>query len=152
MQLKQGQPSLAATLETNLPSVTNYYLGNDPSKWRPAVPNYGRVRFKDVSPGIDIVYYGKEGKLEYDFIVKPDADPDQIKLSFTGADSLRLNPAGDLVLAVNGGGLIQKKPGLYQGVDGPPLPTPRPHPLFPPNEVLFAVTPPHPFPPPLTPP
>ncbi len=118
MRMRAANPARSPKLEALLPSVTNYYLGSDPAKWRPNVPNYARVRFEEVYPGIDVVYYGTEGKLEFDFIVRPGADPSQIRLSFSGADSMRLNPAGDLVLSAGGRQLIQRKPVIYQEHNG----------------------------------
>ena len=67
-----------------LPSVSNYFTANDPKKWRTDVPNYAKVRYKDIYPGIDLIYYGNQRQLEYDFVVAPGADPRGIALSFEG--------------------------------------------------------------------
>jgi len=64
-----------------LPGKTNYFIGNDPKKWRTNVPTYAQVRYHDVYPGVDLVYYGNQGgQLEYDFVVAPGADPSAIAL------------------------------------------------------------------------
>jgi hypothetical protein len=97
------------------PSTTNLYLGKDPAKWRRGIPNYGRVQVQGLYPGIDLAYYGNGGELEYDFTVKPGANPRQIRLRFEGDDATdpnvnqHLNQDGDLVA-----GLIQKRPVAYQ--------------------------------------
>ena len=84
--------------ESQQVSTSNYLVGNDPSKWRTSVPNYGRTRYQSVYPGIDLVYYGHDGNLEYDWIVSPSADPRRIRLRFDGADRLRVDKQGDLVI------------------------------------------------------
>ena len=63
---------------------TNYFIGNDPEKWQTDVPNYEKVKYSKVYDGVDLVYYGNNQHLEYDFVVAPNADPDQIKLKFDG--------------------------------------------------------------------
>jgi hypothetical protein len=98
-----------------LPGRSNYFIGNDPKKWRTNVPSYARVKYEGVYPGVDLVYYGKQRQLEYDFVVAPGADPNQIKLSFAGGDGTRLDAAsGDLVLKVGGDEVRFQKPAVYQ--------------------------------------
>ena len=97
---------------------SNYFLGNDPAKWRTGIPHYGRVRVKELYPGIDLVLYGNPQQLEYDFVVAPGADPGQIRLSLSGAEAVRLDAAGDLVLDLPGGTLTQRAPTVYQDHDG----------------------------------
>ena len=89
-----------------LHSTTNLYFGNDRSKWRREVPNYGRVQVDELYRGIDLAYYGNGAELEYDLTVKPGADPRSIRLRM---DAARLNRNGDLVA-----GLTQKRPVAYQ--------------------------------------
>ena len=82
MKLLGANPDAKVTGLEELPGKSNYFLGNDPKKWRTNVPHFARVRFEDVYPGIDLVYYGTEqGQLEYDFIVHPGADPAIIRQS-----------------------------------------------------------------------
>src|SRR5204863_3868068 len=68
------------------PGKANYFIGKDRSKWRTNVPTYAKVQYQNVYPGIDLVYYGNQRQLEYDFVVAPGADPKKIMLGFKGAD------------------------------------------------------------------
>ncbi|HKQ93035.1 MAG TPA: SBBP repeat-containing protein [Blastocatellia bacterium] len=102
-----------------LPGKTNYFIGSDPRKWRKDIPTYAKVKYEAVYPGVDVVYYGAQGReLEYDFIVAPGADPKAIKLSFEGADKLELNDQGDLVLQLAGKPIHLRKPVVYQEKNG----------------------------------
>src|SRR6266852_7749052 len=74
------------------PGKSNYLIGNDPSQWHTNIANYGRVEFQKVYPVIDVGYYGNQRQLEYDFIVAPGANPNDIQLSFQGAENLSLDP------------------------------------------------------------
>jgi Beta-propeller repeat len=93
----------------------NYFLGNDPSRWRTDVPTFATVRTRSVYPGIDLVYHGRPRELEYDFVIAPGADPGRIRLRFDGAESLRLDEAGHFVVPLAGGEAVQRAPRLYQG-------------------------------------
>jgi len=93
---------------------SNYFQGRDPSTWRTDIANYARVQFREIYPGIDLVYRGGSGALEYDWIVKPGADPGQILLKFEGAESIELDPAGDLVLHTSTGAITHRKPSIFQ--------------------------------------
>ena len=97
---------------------SNYFLGNDPGKWRRNVTSYAKVCYKNLYPGIDVVYYGNQEQLEYDFIVTPGADPNNIKLRFEGAKRMKVDANGDLVLQTANGQLRQHKPVIYQDVKG----------------------------------
>jgi hypothetical protein len=99
-----------------LPGKANYFIGNDPSKWRTNVPTYAKVRYKDVYPGIDLVYYGNQGQLEYDFVVAPGTDPRSIHLAFQGGGKPSINPNGDLVFGGTGEAVRFQKPVIYQVV------------------------------------
>ena len=101
-----------------LPGVSNYFVGSDPAHWHTRIPNYGKVQYSSVYPGVDLVYYGNQRQLEYDFIVAPGADPSRIAVGFQGVQALEVNQAGDLILKTNGSDLIQHKPVIYQTVDG----------------------------------
>jgi hypothetical protein len=100
--------------DEKLPGKVNYFIGNDPACWRTNVPTFGRVRLADVYPGIDLVYYGNEGQLEYDFVLAPGANPNQIALEFEGSERLELDPHGDLVAWVEGRAVRWRKPVVYQ--------------------------------------
>ena len=110
-----GANSAAATSGTNpLPGKSNYIFGNDPQRWHTGVPQFAGVRYQSVYPGIDLVFYGKEGRLEYDFKVAPGADPSLAELQFEGADKLKLS-GGDLILTgEDDGGLRLQAPHIYQ--------------------------------------
>ncbi|HYL39266.1 MAG TPA: SBBP repeat-containing protein [Bryobacteraceae bacterium] len=107
----------AAKLEALDPLTgrSNYFLGNNPRKWRTRVPNYARVAVRDAYPGIDLILYGKNGELEYDWVVAPGADPQQIRLKLEGAVPSRVESNGDLRLSAQ---IRQRKPVLYQMVEG----------------------------------
>src|SRR6185295_9981248 len=104
--------------ENELSGKSNYFIGNDSRKWVKGVPSVARVRYEGIYPGIDLTYYGNQRQLEYDFIVKPGGDPKQIALGIEGADEIKLDDAGELVLTVNGREVRQHKPVAYQEVDG----------------------------------
>ncbi|MBI4637856.1 MAG: SBBP repeat-containing protein [Candidatus Rokubacteria bacterium] len=104
--------------EERLPGKVNYFLGNDPSRWRADVPTYGRVRYRNVYPGVDLVYYGRERRLEYDFVVAPGADPRAIRIAFEGADAVELDARGDLIVRTATGELRLQKPHVYQEIGG----------------------------------
>ena len=72
-----------------LPGKVNYFIGNDPAKWHTNIPTYAKVQYSEVYPGVNLVYYGNQGQLEYDMVVQPGADPNQIKLAFEGAKDKR---------------------------------------------------------------
>ncbi len=101
-----------------LPGKSNYFIGNDPQKWRTGVPTYATVKYHDVYPGVDLVYYGnQEGRLEYDFIVGRGAELGNIRLAIAGradATPLRIDANGDLVVATKSGGVRYQKPVAYQ--------------------------------------
>jgi hypothetical protein len=97
-----------------LPGKSNYFIGNNPKKWRTNVSNYAKVHYKDVYPGVDLVYYGNQGQLEHDFVVSPGADPAAIKLAIEGADSLRLDKQGNLLAQLTSGDVVLNKPTVYQ--------------------------------------
>ncbi len=97
---------------------SHYLRGRDPRRWRTHVKQYARVEAEDVYPGIDLVYYGRQGRLEYDFVVAPGADPHAIRLEFSGARAATLDPSGNLILNTPGGEIRQQKPFVYQDLDG----------------------------------
>jgi len=97
-----------------LPGKSNYFIGNDPKEWRTNVPTYAKVKYKGVYPGIDLIYYGNQGRLEYDFVVAPGGDPRTIALNIDGAEKMQIDPQGDLVLSSDGGDVRLHKPVVYQ--------------------------------------
>jgi hypothetical protein len=101
-----------------LPGKANYFIGSDRTKWHTNVPTYAKVHYREIYPGIDLVYYGNQRQLEYDFVIAPGADPKKIALDFEGADKLEIDAQGELVLRTAGGDLRQKRPVIYQEIDG----------------------------------
>ena len=114
MELSGANPQAKAAGTDKLPGISNYFIGNDPAKWHSNIPTYAKVRYTGVYPGVDLVYYGNQHQLEYDFIVAPGADPDAIKLHFSGAEKLSLTPTGDLAVRFKNGEIAFHKPELYQ--------------------------------------
>jgi hypothetical protein len=114
MKLGGAHPSPAIDGMEKLPGIVNYFIGNDPAKWRTKIPTYAKVHYKEAYPGIDLAYYGNQGKLEYDFIVAPGADPSQIKLVFEGASEIKVVDSGDLLLTTMLGEVKLQKPIVYQ--------------------------------------
>ena len=112
---RSGAPVVA---QTPLNHKTNYFVGNDPARWQVNVPQYARVKYEGVYPGIDLVYYGKQRQLEYDFVVQPGADPGQIKLAFEGVEKVSIDTTGELVLRNASGEIRQHAPVVYQEVNG----------------------------------
>src|SRR5881396_3874937 len=100
------------------PRKANYLIGKDPAKWRTNVPTYAKVHYREVYPGIDLVYYGNQRQLEYDFILAPGADLKRIVLGFKGAEQLEIDAQGELVLHAADGDIRQRKPVIYQEIDG----------------------------------
>jgi hypothetical protein len=96
------------------PGKVNYFIGNDPEKWHTNVRTYAKVRYKNVYPGIDLVYYGSHRQLEYDFAISPGADPSRIQFEIKGAQQIQIDAQGDLVLETASGELHFKCPVVYQ--------------------------------------
>jgi len=82
--------------EEKLTWNTNYFRGSDPSQWKTDVPNYAKVRYHDLYPGVDLVYYGQQNRLKYDLVIQPGEDVSKITLSYEGASGLKVNETGDL--------------------------------------------------------
>ncbi len=115
MQLLGARSGVGIEGMEELRGKSNYFIGNDPGKWRTDIPTYGRVKYTGVYRGVDLVYYGKQGQLEYDFVVKPGADARELRLGIEGAKRVRINEAGDLVLETASGEVVLRRPEAYQG-------------------------------------
>ena len=113
-----ANPAAKVSGEEELAGKINYLIGKDPSKWRTGVATYAKVRYEQVYPGIDLVYYGNQRQLEYDFVVGPGADPARIRLKLAGAQKMFVDGEGQLVVQTAGGGVRWNKPEIYQEVDG----------------------------------
>src|SRR5262249_12372281 len=104
--------------EDALPGKINYLIGNDPANWRTNLSTYRKVRYREVYPGIDLVFYGNQRQLEFDFAVAPGAEPERIRFTFAGAEKVELDANGNLVLETGDARMIQRAPKVYQNVSG----------------------------------
>src|SRR5438552_753301 len=118
VKLAGANPKPQLTGEDELPGKVNYFIGNEPRKWRTNVGTYAKVRYREVHPGIDLVHYGNQRQLEYDFVVAPGADLKAIRLGFEGAEKMEIDARGDLLLHTPEGDVRQHKPLIYQESDG----------------------------------
>jgi Abnormal spindle-like microcephaly-assoc'd, ASPM-SPD-2-Hydin/Beta-propeller repeat len=117
MRLIGANPSAAITGVEELPSKSNYFIGNDPKNWRTDIPNYAEVKYTEIYSGVDMVFYGRQGQLEFDFVLAPGADPSQVRFGIGGAP-MKVNSAGELELGTSGGKLVLRPPTAYQGNGG----------------------------------
>jgi len=114
MQLVGANPLAQLTGQHQLAGVSNFLIGNDRTQWRTNVPNYSRVAYSNVYPGIDMLYYGTNARqLEYDFTVNPGANPALIQLAFLGPSSVSLDPQANLVLPTTFGNVLEHAPIIY---------------------------------------
>jgi hypothetical protein len=113
ISLVNANPSPMIEPLDQLPGRVDYYVGSR-AKWRAGVPQFARVAYRSVLPGIDVVYYGKRDQLEYDLILQPGADPRAIRWKLRGAEHVGLTPDGDLLVESGGATFLQKRPFLYQ--------------------------------------
>jgi len=122
LNLVGANPNPLAIGENLLAGKANYFIGRDRSKWHTNVATYGKVHYKDVYPGIDLVYYGNPSQMEYDFEIAAGANPKQIQFDVKGADNVSVDSTGDLVLQTKQGALHVKSPVLYQTFNNMKLP------------------------------
>jgi hypothetical protein len=118
MSLLGANNRAAAAAADELAGKVNYFIGNDPAKWRTNVPTFARVSYREVYPGIDLIYYGNQRQLEYDFRVAPGIDPSIVSMKFEGTDKLAVDDSGDLSLTLRDKVIKQPKPFVYQEVAG----------------------------------
>ena len=116
MSLIGANPQAKPVGRAPQPGVVSYFMGNDPKQWRAGIPTYGKVEYPQVYPGVDLVFYGNQRQLEYDFVVSPGADPSRIAWRIDGARA-SVDAAGDSILQAPNGPATFKKPVLYQ-MDG----------------------------------
>ena len=117
LKLLSANTNAAVSGEEQLRGTSNYFFGNDPRQWRTSVRQFAKVRYAGVYRGVDLVYYGNRQELEYDFVLKPGADPGLIRIRIDGSNSLRLNH-GDLVLRNAKGVINLRRPQIFQETDG----------------------------------
>jgi hypothetical protein len=125
MKLLGANPSPVVSGREQMPGRSNYFIGNDANKWQTDVPNYAQVRYQDIYPGVDLIYYGNQGQLEYDFLVAPGSDPKAIRWNVAPGllpaasrnpqkRQLQIARNGDLVVKLNGGEIRFHRPIAYQ--------------------------------------
>jgi len=120
MKFLGANPAAQVSGLDRLAAHVNYFIGNDRAKWRTEVPSYARVKYAGLYPGIDLIYYGHQQSLEYDLVVAPGANPNAIRIAIGGAEAVRLDRSGDLILTSGGAGLELRRPRVYQRArDGP---------------------------------
>jgi Ca2+-binding RTX toxin-like protein len=118
MALVGTGPKPQVTGRSPLPGVVSYFKGSNPAEWQRGIPTFARVGYQEVYPGTDLVFRGTRGALEYDFLLAPGADPGAIALRFEGAQDLRVDRHGDLVISTAVGELVHRAPVVYQEVGG----------------------------------
>lgn len=118
LRLAGANPRASSAGLEALPGRVNYFLGSDPAAWRAGVPMFAKVHFREVYPGVDVIYYSHDRQLEFDFIVAPGANAALLAFEITGADGVRVEAGGDLVMTIGGVELRQHKPVAYQTGDG----------------------------------
>ena len=114
MQFLGADPQAQISGEAELSGKINYLVGNNPAQWRSGVPTFAKVRVEDIYPGINVVYYGNQRQLEYDFNLAAGMNPSVIAIRFDGAEKISVNAQGELVVGMNGGEVIQHRPEIYQ--------------------------------------
>lgn len=117
MRLKGANASAKPLGADQLPGHSNYFIGNNSSRWLRNIPQFARVQYREVYPGVDLTFYGNQHRLEYDFDVAPGADARQIELNFKGASKIEVASNGDLVLGLHGRELRFQAPHVYQKSD-----------------------------------
>jgi len=115
MKFLGANPNAVVAGLDELPGKSNYFIGRDPRGWHTGVPTYAQVRYQDLYQGMDAIFYGRQGELEYDLVVRPGMDPGQVRFQVQGAETARLNEAGELVLAARGEEALLRRPRAYQG-------------------------------------
>ena len=135
-----SNPAAEITGDAALPGRVDYFIGKNPANWRTNVPSYARVKYRSIYPGVDLIFYGNQRRLEYDFIVAPDADPKAIALEVEGANRLRIDAGGNLMMGVEGGEVELQKPIVYQQANGVQREIPAVYALAGTNRVTFQVS------------
>jgi hypothetical protein len=118
MTLLNASRNAAITGEKRLPGTVSYFTGKDREKWHTGLPTFECLRYTGIYPGTDLIYYGNQGNLEFDFQLSPGAAPSQIQMRFEGAQNLRIDGKGDLIVTANDGHISFQKPVIYQPAEG----------------------------------
>jgi hypothetical protein len=119
LQFQHANPHPRIVGLDQLPGRVNYFIGDAPSRWRTDIPTFARVEYRNLYPGVDLVFYGRsQGELEYDWVLHPAARPANIRLKIAGARGVRFDRAGDLMIPSTDGALVQRAPQAYQETSG----------------------------------
>jgi Bacterial Ig-like domain (group 3)/Beta-propeller repeat len=118
MKLRNANSAAQVSAMDELAGTSNYFIGSDPAKWQANVPTYAKVKYVGIYSGIDLVYYGNQRQLEYDFIVAPGADPSRIAFDVSGAKRIRQDACGELVFKMGEDEIRWKAPVAYQEKNG----------------------------------
>ena len=113
MRIEGANLSAPATGLHRLPGISNYFIGNDPRRWHTNIPTYKEVQFEHIRPGVNLVYYGNQSQLEYDFVLSPGVNPQSLGLSFEGSDAA-IDQQGNLVFTATDGKVTFRRPVAYQ--------------------------------------
>lgn len=139
MQLTGANPPAKVSASDRMPGVSNYFVGNDPSRWQTDVAHYARVSYQSVYPGVDLAFHGAQRQTEFDFIVAPEANPAPIGFHFSGAQGIKTDDSGNLVIASAAGNILLHKPVAYQQQNGVRQPVDARFLLKADNQVAFAL-------------
>ncbi len=134
-----GNAAAKLTPQERLLTRTNYFIGSDPRTWKTNVPNYAKVKYSGVYRGVDVVFYGNQDLLEYDFIVSPETDPGVIALGFDGISDMRIDEQGDLLLLTDAGEIRQSRPVVYQEINNTKRIIPASYLIKDKNQVTFQI-------------
>ncbi len=134
-----GGNAEALSGEQKLQGKVNYLVDDDRSKWRTNIPTFRKVHYDNVWPGVDLLWYGTQKELEYDFIIKPGGDVSQVRLSFAGVDQMRIDESGNLMLKSNGEEVTHSAPIVYQELDHGRVGVPGKYVVGEKDEIGFAV-------------
>ena len=118
MHLVGGNSMAQVSASDQLPGYSNYFIGNDPSKWQSGVPQYARVAYQNVYPGVNLAYHGAQRQLEFDFVVAPGANPEPIGFGFAGSQGMKTDNSGNLIVSSAAGEVVLHKPVAYQEQNG----------------------------------
>lgn len=121
LTFKGGKTNATPAAAATLPGRSNYVRGRNPESWLQDIPQFARVQYRQIYPGVDVVYYGNHGKLEYDFLLHSGADANRIAITIDGARKLTIDETGDLHVAMTNGEVIQKRPFAYQLINNKPV-------------------------------
>lgn len=139
MQWVGGNSTAAVIGQKEMQGKVNYLVGKDPAHWRTGVKTYAQVAYEGVYLGVDLVYYGNQGQLEYDVVVAPKVDPHIVRLAFRGADRIKVNDKGELILGSGNHEIQMHKPVIYQEIAGIRKPITGGYILSAANEVSFDI-------------